>query len=461
MKTFLIKLGWKLIMCLKNQVDRIFRHPLSRRAVVVGKKMSDGDSKKDEAKKSLLPGENLKTRSIAKDLTVSLVLSIALVSIVFISLNYLNASRRERAWLENKADEYITILTSTIKIPLWDLDRASIENIGISYIKNYLIVKLKIFDASGKVFFEKEQVDDDNLIERAGKVFHDGELLGYVEISLTSRYYKESVWRLLWSSILAILIVLLCLIILTGFLLRMYLKKPIKRLGEIVNSYASGKYDSSGPHMSFLEFQPFVDVLGEMGDKIKSQMTELRNAEKKYRSIFENSVEGIFQTTPEGRFISANPAMARILGYDYIEELIESGNDIANHLYVNPERRKKFIRLMRESKVVSGFEAQLYRKNGGKIWVTINARSGCDENGKLAFFEGFIVDTTERKRAEEALQKAHNELEVKVEERTKNLKDKTEKLKRTNKLFVDRELSMKRLKEDIKELKRKIQEGGG
>ncbi len=55
MKTFLIKLGWKLIMCLKNQVDRIFRRPLSRRAVVVGKKMSDGDSKKDEAKRSLLP----------------------------------------------------------------------------------------------------------------------------------------------------------------------------------------------------------------------------------------------------------------------------------------------------------------------------------------------------------------------------------------------------------------------
>ena len=200
--------------------------------------MSDGDSKKDEAKRSLLPGENLKTRSIAKDLTVSLVLSIALVSIVFISLNYLNASRRERAWIENKADEYITILTGTIEIPLWDLNRESIENIGISYMNNDLIVKLKIFDASGKVFLEKEKEDDDDLIERARKVFHDGELLGYVEISLTTRYYKESNRRLLWSSIFAILIVLLCLVILTGFLLRMYLRKPIKQLSDIVNSYA-------------------------------------------------------------------------------------------------------------------------------------------------------------------------------------------------------------------------------
>ena len=173
--------------CLKNQVDRIFRCPLFTRATGGGKKMSDGDFKKDEAKNSPLPGENLRTRSIAKNLTVSLILSIALISIVFISLIYLNASRRERAWIENKADESIIILKDIIKIPLWNFNRESIENIGISFINNYLIVKLKIFDASGKVFFEKEKEDNEDLIERVGKVFQNGELLGYVEVSLTSR----------------------------------------------------------------------------------------------------------------------------------------------------------------------------------------------------------------------------------------------------------------------------------
>jgi PAS domain S-box-containing protein len=209
--------------------------------------------------------------------------------------------------------------------------------------------------------------------------------------------------------------------------------------------------------MSFIEFQPFVAVLGEMGDRIKSQMTELQKAEEKYRSIFENAVEGIFQTTLDGRFLGANPAMAQILGYDSSEKLLESSNDIENQLYVDPERRKEFIRLIRESKMIYGFEAQLYSKNGSKIWVTINARSVYDENGELLFFEGFTEDITERKLGEEKLKKAYEKVEAKVEERTKNLKEKTEKLVRMNKLFVDRELRMKELKEEIKKLKRRMQ----
>jgi len=412
-------------------------------------------------KRSLLNVRNTKSRSITTGLTIGLILTVVLVSTIAISLSYFKASQRAKAQLLDKVEEYKLALTQGLEIPLWNLDDKIIEHMGMIYAQNELVAKLRIIDSLGTVYFDMEKEGVVPIVTGVSEVWHNGESIGYIEISLTSAYYQEINQQLLWASIFTIGINLLSLIIMSGFLLRRFLRKPLKDLSEIVNSYASGKYDSSGHGMSFIEFQPFVAVLGEMGDRIKSQMTELQKAEEKYRSIFENAVEGIFQITLDGRFLGANPAMARILGYDSSEKLLESYNDIENQLYVDPERRKEFIRLIRESKMIYGFEAQFYRKNGSKIWVAINARSVYDENGELLFFEGFVEDTTERKLTQEALQKAHDELEAKVEERTGKLKEKTEKLERMNKLFVDRELRMKELKEEIKELKRKMQEGGG
>jgi PAS domain S-box-containing protein len=130
---------------------------------------------------------------------------------------------------------------------------------------------------------------------------------------------------------------------------------------------------------------------------------ERRQAEKKYRSIFENAVEGIFQTTVEGRFMTANPAMARIFGYDSSEELLGAISSIGDQLYVEPERRKEFTRVVVRDGVASGFEAQVLRKDGTPVWISINARAVYDDEGEVVGYEGTVEDITERKRAEEAL----------------------------------------------------------
>jgi two-component system, sensor histidine kinase and response regulator len=133
---------------------------------------------------------------------------------------------------------------------------------------------------------------------------------------------------------------------------------------------------------------------------------ELRQAETKYRSIFENAVEGIFQTTPDGRYLSVNPALARIYGYETPEALISSLTDIGGQLYVYPSRRAEFARLLHEHSTVSGFESQVYRRDGRVIWITETARAVRDVSGVLLYYEGMVEDISERKRAEEELQKA-------------------------------------------------------
>jgi diguanylate cyclase (GGDEF)-like protein/PAS domain S-box-containing protein len=129
----------------------------------------------------------------------------------------------------------------------------------------------------------------------------------------------------------------------------------------------------------------------------------LKAAEAKYRSIFENAVEGIFQTTPNGTYIDANPSLARIYGYDSPAQLIASMTDIGQQLYVESGRRADFIKEMNSAGSVANFESQIRRKDGKIIWISENARSVQGEDGELTYFEGTVEDITARKSAEEQL----------------------------------------------------------
>ncbi len=131
----------------------------------------------------------------------------------------------------------------------------------------------------------------------------------------------------------------------------------------------------------------------------------LRRSEEKYRLIFENSIEGIFQTTTEGRFLSANPALARMLGFSSPEEMIEICRDISHEIYVNPCDRKEFLERLNKYDTLQAFETRLYRKDKSIIWVSLNSRSARDESGKVMYYEGTIEDISERKEAEEIIKR--------------------------------------------------------
>jgi two-component system cell cycle sensor histidine kinase/response regulator CckA len=148
-------------------------------------------------------------------------------------------------------------------------------------------------------------------------------------------------------------------------------------------------------------------IIGTLLDITKRKEAEerLRNAEEKYRTIFENSVLGIFQTTPDGRFLSANHSVARILGYSSPEELMRTVADMGQ-FYVSQERRAEFDRLMSERGFVEGLEAEMNRKDGTVNWVSLSTRAVRDERGNTIYFEGTVEDITERKRIEAELLQA-------------------------------------------------------
>jgi len=142
---------------------------------------------------------------------------------------------------------------------------------------------------------------------------------------------------------------------------------------------------------------------------ILERTAELKRAEEKFRSIFENAAEGIFQTTPDGRFLSANPAMARIYGYDSPEHLMGDLTDLNARLYVDPDRRDEFVRAITESGSISGFESQVRTRDDRVIWICENARVVNDADGNLLYYEGNVEDISDRRRFQDSLARSEAE----------------------------------------------------
>jgi PAS domain S-box-containing protein len=131
-----------------------------------------------------------------------------------------------------------------------------------------------------------------------------------------------------------------------------------------------------------------------------SLYSQVQQAEKNYRSIFENAVEGIFQSTSDRRFLTVNPALANILGYGSPGEVVASFTDIGKQLYVDEACPSQVTRMLEEHGIVHAFEFEAYRLDGLKIWLSLNLRVVCNEQGKEICREGTLEDITERKRAE-------------------------------------------------------------
>jgi len=172
--------------------------------------------------------------------------------------------------------------------------------------------------------------------------------------------------------------------------------------GEAIAKRRDGSTFAEELSITLLEDNGLLCVCRDVSER-KQAEAALKQAEEKYRSIVENAVEGIFQTTPEGHYLTANSMLANIYGYDSPQELTTKLIDIRHQLYVDPQRRDEFSRLLQAQDAVLDFESQVYRKDGSIIWITENARAMRDQKGQLLGYEGTVEDITQRKLAETEL----------------------------------------------------------
>jgi PAS domain S-box-containing protein len=139
-------------------------------------------------------------------------------------------------------------------------------------------------------------------------------------------------------------------------------------------------------------------LLGSVIERQKAIQRQLEQ-EKQFRELVENAIVGIYRSTPDGKLLMANPALAKMLGYDSPEDLIYSVTDLATQVYADPAHREDFKRMIKEQGSIQNFIVPLKRKDGSKIWAAISGRAVYDANGRLLYYEGFVVDITARKRS--------------------------------------------------------------
>ncbi len=173
--------------------------------------------------------------------------------------------------------------------------------------------------------------------------------------------------------------------------------------GSYIWGKAAPLYNSSGN---------IIGVIESIRDITERKLAEeeLRRSREKYHNIFENSILGLYQSIPEGRYLSVNPAFARLFGYSSPEEMIACVTDIGQQLYFNPKDRERAIKQIIEQGYLEGFELEVQRRDGTKFWVSMNTRIVQDEDG--LHYDGTVEDITKRKRAEDVLRTAKDAAEA-------------------------------------------------
>jgi PAS domain S-box-containing protein len=359
--------------------------------------------------------ESTKPRSISRTLSVGLIITLVIVAGLSLGVNFILSSRKAKVELETRAEEYIVALTNVLRIPIWNYSEETIEAIGVSYAQNEFIAKLLVEDQKGTVLFEKEKVDQRQVVSKSRDIFYQDNRIGRVHIALASGYYAAVNRQIFQSFSLAIIFMIGTLLVMTGVLLRQFLKKPMSRFIQMVDTYAGGEFDAFKHGGPYSEFLPLVNVLDQMGEKIASQLKSIRKLNedlerrveertvqlRKLSQATENSPASVVITDKNGTIEYVNPTFSEVTGYCPKEAIGQ-----------NP-------RLLKSGKHPDSFYEDLWttivsgntwrgeflnrKKNGREFWESTSISAIKDDEGEITHFVAVKQDITDWKHAQQSI----------------------------------------------------------
>ena len=279
---------------------------------------------------------SLSQRKISRDLILSLLASVTIVLILIISINYYILYNNEKRIFQEKADQYISYLQESLIHPIWVFDDMMIRHICTSILKNDPVVKLKVTDPLGETIFEEEKGGYTGLLMRTGSVSREGQHLGGIEITLTTRPYEEMTRYLFWASILTIMVTLGVMVGVTHIILKAFLGKPLQSLQARIDRLAKGDYGVGSEPTRQVEIEAIISKFNEMALKVQSRESslaelnvklreeirererseqDLRASEERFRTYFEHSLLPMAITSPQKAWLTVNDRLIDLLGY--------------------------------------------------------------------------------------------------------------------------------------------------
>ncbi|MCP4726746.1 MAG: response regulator [bacterium] len=253
-----------------------------------------------------------------------------------------------------------------------------------------------------KILFEDDQMYFKTLIE------YQGEVYGTLFIVASTENLSKQIWDFIGFTLIVLVIIFVVTFFLGGSLTNS-ITEPVLNLSNTALKISNeGDYSIRVNKIYDDEIGTLYDSFNNMLDQIAAKNSEisglnnsLLESEQKYRRIFENATEGIYQSTPEGRFLTVNPALAKMFGYGTPEEFLTEITDVKTQIYVDQNTHNEFHDRIKSENTVRDFESRAYKKDGSIIYISDNSHAVRDKNSKILYFEGTLEDITEKKKSEE------------------------------------------------------------
>lgn len=397
------------------------------------------------------PGRRTLFRDVIMSLSVITLISVTLLG----SLLYVLATVREEARVAENARRLTGEMAQAIALPLMNFDHDIVVRIADAYVSSDTVDGL-VIRVENKPFYERKPSGEGSVMSLKRDIRVDGLTVGDIQVMFSTASVQGIQTALFWTMAAILGSAVLVGIPTMYFLLRRLVSNPLSYLKDGLERIADGQTDEPLKPLPQQDMNDILQAANRMAEKIRQRTEQLRDSETRFRDIFENAGHGIFQVTPDGTLIRANRSMAAILGFDSQEDLKENFRYIFDQGFITAKTPSAFENGRSDSETLDVFETRIDRKDKRPVWLRIKARQVYDETGKVYCIEGFLDDVTHQKHMQEQVLQSKENLESKVEARTLGLKEKTEKMERMNRLFVDRELAMKALKEENKLLRQRI-----
>ncbi len=371
-----------------------------------------------------------------KNITVSTAVTLALIvvtTMVMSTFGYIDYRRQSTQSYEKLYSELQIIseqLSSSLALPLWNFQTEQAAKIVESIMLHNAVVAIVVTDALSPrvvagitrdaqwntVSSDRPAITADLISQKANITFNDRRI-GSLEIWVTPKFVRQALSDFLITRAWNILLVNAVLVSLLFLILRRSVVRPLKAVESYALQVSAGTAEimdmPGGASLAELDnlrtsIESMVGELQSRYQELQASRNSLAEAEERYRNIFENALAGIFRLSPDGRILTANAALATILGYPSPEKLIASMANITEQLYVDPDDRNEFLRLLREHGALSRHLIHFKRADGDKRWGSLHAREVRDAKGAVLYHDAILEDITERKRGQEELLQARD-----------------------------------------------------
>ena len=368
----------------------------------------------------------LRSLSLHTKLMLALVILVALVAAISAYVVVEHSRERRLVELDERATRIADLFSRSLAQPLWNVDRGAIDSQLAALAPNPEVAQFTVTAVGyGIVSNVKgdQRVDPDDRVVRVRAIEYDPpgdaprEKIGEIRVVLTRAVAREGISSARRAILAMTALVVAALYAATFLLLKKMVRSPINRLEEMVDRISDGDLDARCAVESGDELGRLATRVNAMADRLRVSTECLRESERKYRSIVENSLEGIFLLDRSGRLNEANPAMAELLGYGAATDLITAGISDPGKGPFSPMQIGALFDILSVQGEIAGLELQLNRLDGNPIWVQLNGRGLVGDDGRPRCLEGLLTDVTARRHALENLRGHRDQLELEVSER--------------------------------------------